>query len=41
VVHAGVLNMPMEKLEELAGLLHPIASDFSALVSKIVRQTLL
>ncbi len=40
VVHAGGLDMPIEKLDDLAGLLHPTASDFSALVSKIGRQAL-
>lgn len=40
VVHAGGLDMPIEKLEELAGLLHPTASKFSALVSKIGRDAL-
>lgn len=40
VVHAGELNMPIEKLDDLAGLLHPASSDFSALVSKIGRQAL-
>jgi hypothetical protein len=40
VVHAGGLDMPIEKLDNLAGLLNPAASDFSALVSKIGRQAL-
>lgn len=40
VVHAGGLDMPIDKLDDLAGLLHPTASDFSALVSKIGRGVL-
>ncbi|EXS71411.1 hypothetical protein [Sphingobium sp. Ant17] len=40
VVHAGGLEMPIEKFDDLAGLLHPASSDFSALVSKIGRQAL-
>lgn len=40
VVHAGVLDMPIDKLEDLVGTLHPAASDFSALVSKIGREVL-
>lgn len=40
VVHAGAMDLPIEKLDDLAGLLHPTASDFSALVSKIGREAL-
>jgi len=32
--------MPIDNLDDLAGLLHPTASDFSALVSKIGRDVL-
>lgn len=39
-VHSGGLDLPIDKLGDLAGLLHPTASDFSALVSKIGREAL-
>lgn len=35
VVHAGEIDMPIDKLDDLAGKLHPTSADFSALVYKI------
>lgn len=39
-VHSGELDMSLDKLGDLAGRLHPTASDFCALISKIGREAL-
>lgn len=40
VVHAGYFDLPIDRLEDLAGLLHPTASDFADLVASIGRDAL-
>jgi hypothetical protein len=40
VVHVGVMDMPLNRLETLAGLLSPTAENFSTLVAMIGRENL-